>query len=236
MSIIQARKNPSARIDAGNHVLEAAKTVDTRSVKAKLAAFAKVHATFVAAHAVVAKAEHALHDAHDALGQADAEQDAAVHALAAKMIGDGALKANPFKPFGLPAPSDVATTAVEKELVLTAKLAALASKWKSATTGTRQAAALLAKKSAGTKKALDRVGPLQTAQTAAIARRDAIGVSWARAFAHLKNATRTAEDDGARGLFTAMFAVASVPSGRRVRGADAGSSAPAATPGQTRQG
>jgi len=217
MATIHPSNRPASRIAAGDHVLEAAKTADTRAVKAKLAAFARAHAALVAAHAVATKAEMALHDAQDAVGDADAEQDAAVHALAAKMVGDGAPKANPFNVFGLAAPSVVAVTAVEKEVALTAKLATLASKWKSATIGTKQAAALLAKKSAGTKKALADMVPMRKAQAAAIAKRDALGVPWARAFAHLKNAARTAEDDGARGLYAALFGVTAAPRARAAR-------------------
>lgn len=230
MPTIQAKNNPASRIEAGNHVIEAAKTTDTKRIKTKLVAFAKAHTAFVAAHAAATKAERALDDAQDAVGEADGEQDAALHVLAAKMIGDGAPKNNPFKLFGLPAPSKLAGVAVEREVRLTAKLAKLAAKWKGAGAGTKQAAARLAKGSASTVRALGHVAPLDKAQAAAIARRNALGVPWARAFVQCKTAARAAEDDGARGLFAALFGVARTARAKASPAKSDGAGPPEATP------
>jgi hypothetical protein len=48
---------------------------------------------------------------------------------------------------------------------------------------------------------------LVKARDGAIRARDAKAPAWEKAFASLKRATRTAEDDGAAGLFAALFEV-----------------------------
>jgi hypothetical protein len=227
MATIQAKNNPASRVEAGDHVIESAKTAETKSVKTKLLVFTKAHAAYVAAHAAAQKSEAALHAAQDALGEEDAAQDTAAQALAAKMIGDGAPKANPFSLFGLPAPSALIDMAVAKEVKTTATLAKRAAKWKSAGAATKAAAGALAKKSASTAKAQTRIPALEKAQAAAIAKRDALGVPWARAFNHLKNAARAAEDDGATGLFAALFDVTR-PARAKGAGAKTGDGAPPA--------
>ncbi len=54
------------------------------------------------------------------------------------------------------------------------------------------------------KTALKSLPELQK-KTGAISRRDALGQAWRTGFEKLKNAARTAEDDGAHGLFDALF-------------------------------
>ena len=205
MGTIQAKGNPQSRIDAGDRVLQAAKTVDARAVKTKLVTFAKVHAAYVAAHKSVVVAEERLSAAEEAVGSADDEQDSLVRLLAAKMIGDGAPKANPLSIFKLPPPSTLVDVRVEVEVKKTKQLAKQAASWKAASPATKAVAAKLGKASVAVTSALAKVPPLAKAHAAAIAKRDALGVPWVTAFAHLKNATRVAEDDGARGLFTALF-------------------------------
>ncbi len=209
MAILQSKDNPGSRIDAGDRVLAAAKAVATRPIRAKLAAFAQAHAAYVAAEGAARQAEAKLREAEAAVGAADAEQDAALLALAAKMSGDGAPRLAPFKalaPLRVPAPSDLIALAVEKEVKLTEQIAKAAAKWKAAGAQTRAAAARLARAAAAVKAALARVPGAERPFTEARARRDALGIPWERAFAHLKNAARAAEDDGATGLFDALFA------------------------------
>lgn len=207
MATVQAGSNPSARIAAGEHILEAAKSVATKPIKAKLDAFRAAHVAYVKAHASTEKAEASLAGGEAKVGDADGVQDALVRTLAAKMIGDGAPKANPFKMFGLPPPTTVVPMAVEKEVTVTKALAARASKWAAASKETKAVAAKLGAASAAVSKAIGQLGALRKGRSAAIAQRDALGVAWVRALAQLKNAARAAEDDGAAGLFAALFEV-----------------------------
>jgi hypothetical protein len=211
MATIQANSNPASRLQAGERVLEAAKTTDTSKVKAKLAAFAKAHAAFAGAERAARAAEAKRNAAEDAVGEADAAQDAAALALAAKMIGDGAPKGNPFKPLGLPAPSVLVKLAVREEAKLAARLARQAGAWKGASAQTKSAATSLGKAVAKVEAALSRLPALARAQAAALSQRAALGLPWARAFAHLKNAARAAEDDGQAGLFAALFQIEAKP-------------------------
>jgi len=207
MGTLQVNQHPSSRLAAGDHVIHAASSANVSPIKKKLDAFRKIHAAFVAAEKKVGAADAALEAAEAAVGEADAEQDAAVVALAAKMIGDGAPKANPLKLFGLDAPSRVVIMPVAAEAKVTASLAKKAVAWKDASAATKAAAATLAKASAKVSKALAALPAKQAAHKAAMSARDALGVPWARAFAHLKNAARTADDDGAPGLFATLFGV-----------------------------
>lgn len=211
MPTLQATKSPSSRRESGDHVIAAAKTVDTTLIKAKLAAFTKTHGAYVTADNAVRKAEAALQAAEEKVGEADAGQDAAVIKLAAKLIGDGAPKGNPLKLFGHVAPSRLIEIAVPEEAKLTAKLATDAARWKDAGKETKAAANDLGKASALVKKALEPVAALRRAHSGALAQRDAHGVAWARAFAHLKVSARAAEIDGATGIFSALFGVAAKP-------------------------
>ena len=228
MGTIQAKGNPQSRIDAGDRVLQAAKTVDARVVKTKLVAFAKVHAAYAAAHKSVVAAEEKLSAAEEAVGSADDEQDSLVRLLAAKMIGDGAPKANPLSIFKLPPPSTLVDVRVELEVKKTKQLAKQAASWKNASPPTKAVAAKLGKASAAVASVLAKVPPLAKSHAAAIAKRDALGVPWVTAFAHLKNAARVAEDDGTRGLFAALFGAPAARPATRAKAAPV-DGAPAAT-------
>jgi hypothetical protein len=207
MGTIQAKSNPQSRLDAGTRIREGSKTVDTTPIKAKLAAFTKIMAAYTKANKAVMAAEAKLDAAQVAVAEADAAQDAAVTTLAAKMIGDEAPKANPFKIFKLAAPSTIIITRVEEEVKTTAKLAKRAAGWKDASPATKAAANKLGNAAALVAKALTKVPPFEKAHRAAIAQRDALGIPWTRTLAKLKNAARVAEDDGHRGIFAALFGV-----------------------------
>ena len=205
MGTIQAKSNPSSRIAVGDRVIQGAKSVEVRSFQTKLSRFAKAHAAYAAAQRVVEAAEAKLVAAEELVGQTDDVQDELVKLLAAKMIGDGAPKANPLSLFKLPPPSTLVDVRVEIEVKQTKKLAKQAASWKSASGATKAVAAKLGKAAASVESALKKVMPLRKAHVGAIAKRDALGVEWVTAFTHLKNAARVAEDDGARGVFAALF-------------------------------
>ncbi len=227
MPTLRANSNPSSRLDSGDHVIAAAKTVDTKSIKQVLAAFVKVHSAYSNAEKVVRKAAESLQAAEAKVAEADAVQDAAVTKLAAKMIGDGSPKGNPFKEFGLPPPSKLIEVAVAEEAKLTAKLAADVGKRKASSKDTKAVASDLAKAAAAVKNALEPLAALRKAHAAAIAARDAHGVGWARGFARLKVAAQLGEMEGMVGLFSALFGVPAKPKAAKKPVAPA--PAPAAT-------
>ncbi len=105
MTTLQSGNSPGTRIAAGDSVLEAAKSTDTKAVAGRLAGFEKVHASYSAADTVVKKASEALQKQQAKVAEADVTQDEAVLDLANALPGDGLPRLNPFKPFGAPAPT-----------------------------------------------------------------------------------------------------------------------------------
>src|SRR5207248_5489670 len=91
----------------------------------------------------------------------------------------------------------------------------------------KSAAKKLAAAATAVKKALAPVDGLRKKKNAALTQRDALGQSWQTAFAKLKNATRTAEDDGAHGLFEAIFRDDAPAPAAKTKGKNAPVAAPA---------
>ena len=227
MGTIQVKSNPSSRIAVGDRVIQGAKSVETRAFQAKLSRFAKAHAAYSAAQRIVEAAEAKLVAAEELVGQTDDVQDDLVKLLAAKMIGDGAPKANPLSLFKLPPPSTLVDVRVEIEVKQTKKLAKQAASWKSAGAATKGVAAKLGKAAAAVESALKKVMPVRKLHVAAIAKRDALGVEWVTAFTHLKNAVRVAEDDGTRGVFAALFGAPGARPATRAKQTPADGASPA---------
>jgi hypothetical protein len=205
MATIQSNNHPGSRIDVGDLVLERAKARDTKSVKARLAAFAAAHAAYAKAEREVRAAEESQLAQEGKAAEADVVQDAAVDALATAMAGDGAPRTAPFRPIGFGAPSDVKAMAYAKEAKECKRIAKAALAWKPGTAKTKSAAKKLAAAAAVVEKALSSAPAMRKKTSGALARRDALGQAWRTAFEKLKNAARTAEDDGAQGLFDALF-------------------------------
>ena len=107
MATINVGTTVNRQLNAGASILAAARTVDTRLVKARLAAFERAQRTYSAAHDKVTAAEAALDAATTRLTELDAEQDEAVDALARALIAEGQPRTNPFRDFGPLPPSKV---------------------------------------------------------------------------------------------------------------------------------
>jgi len=210
MATLQSDKNPESRMSAGNHVVDRAKALsaeEAKAIQAPLAVFSKAHAAFGAAHGAATKAEESVHAAEAAVAEADAAQDAAVGELASKMIGDGAPRTQPFKVLRAKRPSVIIHEAIAKEVKTCKALAKAAAKWKDAKQGTKAAASALAKAASACEKALKPLASAKKVQSAARAKRDGLGLPWHRAFSRLKLAAKSADMDGGRSIFSALFEV-----------------------------
>jgi len=170
-----------------------------------VAALERAQRDYVAAHAKVQAAEGRLAAAQVHLGELDVDLDAAIDAVARTLVLDGKLRANPFTGLSSRSPSaltalPVADKAAEVHLLVTAvrhikgvsKLAI--------------AAAQAADKAA---QAVERgVTDIQARQAdirAARHTRDVCAQIWAAAVGALKRGARAASDDGAAGLYAALF-------------------------------
>lgn len=198
-------QNPGARRMVGQTVLAAARVVDTKPVKARLAAFVRAHQAYVTAADKVVAAEAVRDAAHAAVAEADVTQDAAIDALVLELVGAGAPRLSPLKGLSNIAPADLKKLGTQKEakelLRVTAaigKRAGLSPALKRSTKAAHDAATAVL-------KAAVSVVPREKLYQESLAARDALSQPWETALAYLKRAVRVAEDDGATGLFSALF-------------------------------
>jgi len=206
MAIVRVEKNPSSRIAAGNDLLARAGNTSGKSVGPKLAAFKKVHTTYLAAEKAVMQTTAVETTALQAVANADVAQDAAVEALAGALIGAGGDRRNPFKAFGFESPSAIeqlgyaAEAKRVKQLVTALPTASPAP--------VKNAAKKLLASAGAVEKAIAASAKPTAARTQALSARHALDQGWETAYAGVKNAARVAEDDGAKGLFASLFGTA----------------------------
>ena len=102
---VLAAKSHQGRIEAGDALFEAASTVDTGRVKARLTAFAAAHRALAKAQQAVDKDEATLGARRAVVAERDVDQDELVDRVTAALIGDGLPRANPFKPLSAYTPA-----------------------------------------------------------------------------------------------------------------------------------
>ncbi len=220
MATLQSGNNPGPRIESGDHLLEVAATLGkarTKPVAARLAAFGERHAAYEKADGAVKKADEALRRGQSKVGDADVGQDSAVEMLASALVGEGLPRVNPFKPFGFAAPNVIKNKGYAAEAADVQKLAAKVTAHKPALPASNAAAAAALKAAKAVVAALKPIERLRKARGTAISRRDALEQPWETAFAAVKRGARAAEDDGAVGLFGALFGVEKPRSGKKAK-------------------
>lgn len=211
MATVQSGNSPGGRIATGDAILAAAKVVNLKPIQKRYNDFKKVHLSYSAAVARVDKATAALTKQQEKVADTDVGQDDSVEDLAAGLVADGFPRVNPFKDFGAPPPAALCRMGYgdEAEKVLDLEKAVLKNKRVSAATQAK------AKKAgAAARKVQAEIKPiarLEKARTDARSTRDALEQSWQTAFASLKLAARAAENDGAKGIFGALFERAPKP-------------------------
>ncbi len=125
--------------------------------------------------------------------------------LASKLVGDGLPRKNPFAPLGFKPPAVVQRMGYAEEAKEVLKIATKARKVKGASKETLDAAKDAERSARAVTHALGPIPALKEAYKAALLKRDALAQPWETAFAALKRGARAAEDDGAKGLFAALF-------------------------------
>jgi hypothetical protein len=205
MATLQSGTSVGTRLAAGDSVMAAAKSVSVKAIAKRFDAFKKIHAAYGAADARVKKASEALAKQQALVGEADVEQDAAVLELAQKLSGDGMPRLNPFKPFGAPSPAALCVLGYGDEATEVLALEKAVLKKKGLSHPSIAAAKKMGLTAKKVQKELASIPKLQQARAAAMSGREALEQAWETAFAGLKRAARAAEDDGARGLYAALF-------------------------------
>lgn len=205
MAILQSGTSPGQRIKAGNHVIASARSVDIKPVKRQFDAFELIHVGFRKGDDQVTKADAALTKAERKVGERDVDQDASLEAFAGAHVGAGASRKSPLAEYKLGSVSEIQEIAAEKEAKVLLKIAAKGKKHPDA--GVKKAALATEKAANAVLAAIQPIEALAEARTGAMRARDAMRPAWEKAFAALKRAARSAEDEGATGLFAALFEV-----------------------------
>jgi len=200
------RLGPGARAEIGRAVLTAADTVDRRLVQLRLTAFATTHARYIAAQRAVEAAEDELTAAAAVVRRCDAEQDAAIDALARALVLDRRPRANPFHGFGVPSPAVLQRRAAAAEAKAIHKLVAAVQRIEGCAASTLEAAQAADAAASAVEEALASMLPVEAALRTARRARDAVGQQWNRDLAALKRRAQAAADDGAPHLHAALFA------------------------------
>ena len=230
MATIKMGSNATSQLDAGASILAAARTVDTRLIKPRLAAFENAHRAYSAAHDKVHAAEAQLATAQLHLGELDADQDAAVTTLAALLIVDGQPRTNPFAGFGAPAPGKLTALPVAEEAKTIHQLVTTVQRAKGMSKATLRAAQAADKAARAVEQALLQMEKLQNAVRDARHTREAVAQTWANALAGLKRGARAAADDGAPMLYATLFDRPHRPNGKPAKSAPAPTPNPAPQP------
>jgi len=200
-----AAGSPGNRLETGTAILAAAREVDVRLVKTRLAKFERANQAYADAQRRVEAAESDLRAAQVLLGERDVDQDEAVEALARALVADGHARANPFKVFGELPPFAVMRLGFEDEIAEVRRLASAVLRNKALNKPTLRAARAAVRAAETVQRALAPVAKLEKTVREARRTRDAIGQVWESAVAALKRGTRAAADDGAPQLDATLF-------------------------------
>lgn len=198
-------KHPAARLEIGSVVLSAAAGIDTVLITARLTAFATVHQSYSVAQRKVDAFEAKLRNAQVHLAQLDIEQDEAVEDLARLLIADGQPRVAPFSAFGVDSPSIIRKLPYGEEAKALHKLVAAVQLDKSVGRSTLAAARTAESAAQAVESALLALDTCLATLRDAREGRDAIAPMWEEALAALKRGARAAKDDGAPGLYAALF-------------------------------
>ena len=205
MATIQSGTSPGRRVKAGKLVLARAVSVDTTSVKRQVDGLRSANGSYEKAHHAASVAAARLAQAEAVVGERDVTQDASLDTFAAAHIVQGASRVKPLADYKAGSVSDIKVMPAEKQAKLLLKLA---TKGKASTdAGVKRAAVQLEKAATAVLKAIAPIEGWVEKRNEAIAARDALAPRWEKAFATLKRAVRAAEDEGAEGLFEALFEI-----------------------------
>ena len=221
MRTMKLGTSPVTQLQAGLSILAAARTVDTRPIKARLMAFERAQNELNAAHAQVTAAEAQLAAAQTALDGLDADQDQHVDAMARALIADGLSRTNPFGVFGSAAPGALIALPVADEAQAIHQLVIAIQRHKPLAEASVQAAHNLDNAARAVEEGLAHIETLQAALREARHTREAVAQRWTRAAAALKRGARAAADDGAPQLYGMLFERPRKPNGKAAKPAPA---------------
>ncbi|MDQ3037421.1 MAG: hypothetical protein M3Y87_33815 [Myxococcota bacterium] len=204
MAILQLGGSAGTRVEIGDRLIAAAKTVDVKPVARSFARFKSAHAALKKHEREARDAEKQLRAAQGDLAAADLEIDRAVEVLASALVGEGAPRLRPFTAIG----ETQSPSAIRKmKLAAQAKLCLALGKRLERHPAQRVKRAAKALRDAATKvqAAQKPITARQGAFSEAIAIRLGPEQDWENAFVALKDAARAARHDGGARIFSTLF-------------------------------
>lgn len=214
MHTVQAPTSAPARIEIGTNILDAATTAPKAHaalIKKSLARFSATQKAYVAAQKQVTIASASVHAAEAKVAALDNAQDDAIEALVVALINDKLPRQNPLKGLTSYAASDLKQLRYDTEASECHKLVEAVRKRAGLSKASLAAATKLDAAASAVDKALPALETVKRARTSTETKRDAIGLDWQADFGALKRAAKSAEDNGAPGLFARLFVVEDAP-------------------------
>lgn len=196
---------PANRLEMGDAILAAARMVDTKVITPRVTAFSNAHRSYSVAQRKVETVEGQLREAQAKLVLCDAEQDETVDGLTRALIYEGQPRGNPFAAFGISPPSLVKKLPYPDEVKTIHQLVAAVQRCKTVSQASRGAARAAQQAAQSMEAGLLPIAKLEANLRRARHERDTVGQSWDTALAGLRRGARAAIDDGAPGLYTALF-------------------------------
>jgi hypothetical protein len=164
-----------------------------------------VHRRYVAVQSKVDAIDTQIRVAQARVAANDATQEAAVEGLARALIFGGQDRRNPFAAFGADSPFALKKLAPGNTAKALHQLVAAVERQRPTTAATSDASQAAEKAARAVEAALGTLDELQQVSRRARQQRDAIGDTWDNGLAALKRGARAAVDDGAPGLYAALF-------------------------------
>jgi len=205
MATIDVGNSISSQLNAGASILAAARTVDTRLVKGRLAAFERAQRSYSTVHDKVSAAEAVLNAATTRLGELNADQHDAIDALARALIADGEPRTNPFRAFGPLPPGKLIAQNNGDGLKAVHQLVTAVQRAKGISKPALQAAQAAERAARAVEQQLAQIEKLRDTVREARHTRDAMAQGWATELAAFKRGARAAADDGAPHLYSTLF-------------------------------
>lgn len=201
-----------SRVKIGAAVLHAAELVDTRLVAPRLQNLKDAYQAYLEAERTVDAAEARLDSEKLTLTELGAAHDDAVEGLARCLVNEGHSRTNPFDAFDVPSPSLIKRMPPAEAARAVRSLLATLERSGALSTPTREAGERVEQMTQLVEAALP---PYQTRLDEVRAARrvsDVVGGTFDEAVAALRRAARAARDDGAPGLYAALFPTPPRPS------------------------
>jgi len=212
------KKGHAGRLEIGKKVLVAAESVNTTLVAERLAALAEQQVQYAAAVHALEDGQAREAEAAAAVEAGSALVDVALDKLIAALVVDGASYREPLAAYGTNPTTLKSAPQGEKAGLVTKLLAVVQRDEKRSPAVDRTVAAVAAVVAAyeERRKAFALVEEDVRGRRAA---RDVAGDRWEESLARLKRSAKVAEDDGAAGLYAALFSRSRRPATVRARSA-----------------